>query len=859
MSKLLSIEAIARPLITGLGVLAVLCSPFPGLAQENNSHLDRYRQRIADFPADLEAARQEGKKEEARVLHFAGDAYLYIGNYEEAKKHLTRSLQLYREIYGSKPKPEGLPHIVFRPHESDVFNALVIAHEKLGDIQGLTFLESELAVITDAERRKMILLTLGNSYRDYLGEATFARAVETWQEYLQLSKQTNDIAAQSNALSALGSIYGEFDDYSRAINYLQQAVATVSSSDKLHEYGFIMNYLPTLAIYQRKNGDFDAALATVDRAQEASRTIYRMAGGEDKAEEKDWSLKQKALIYSAAEDYERAIVLHQQRIELARENASLIEEGNALNALSSTLFWQGDLPRALEMQQKSLDRYLEYSKEIASGMPGAIAMAREVLAFFLLRSERFPEAEQQIRLAIESANLRYQQYRFDGQSSRASTDLNNLWGQASFADTYRVLQEIYIASDRTEEALEASERGRARAFSQLISRRLEGESGHPPLEFSSPNIEEIKAIAKAEQTTIVEYSIIFKTNRNFRYLVDVELDPSKNPAEKLYIWVVKPTGEVHFREVPLEGDLIKLIGQARGLISSSKQLSRRLQVSLQKLHGVLIEPIADLLPADPSDRITFIPQEILFYVPFPALIDGGGQSLIEKHTILTAPSIQVLSLSRQVQEHLTPNSKAFVLGNPEMPTLPRTPHADSHVLASLPGAEEEAKTISQMFGTKPLLGSDATKAKTIAKMEEAGIIHIATHGLLDRSGLLASLALAPTRDDDGFLAAREIANLNLSAELVVLSACDTGRGEFYEGEGVVGLTRAFLSAGASNLVMSLWPVPDNATAVLMTEFYQSWQGGMSKAEALRQGMLATKAQFPNPKNWAAFSIVGTGD
>jgi CHAT domain-containing protein len=853
MKKLLSIKAIARYLITGLGIAAICCSPLPSLAQE--ARLERARETIADFPTDLEAARQKGKEEEAYTLNQVGRAYLEIGNYEEAKKHLTISLQLYREVYASATKVEGLPDFLFRPMEREVFGSLVIAHEKLGDVQGLNFLESELAATSDIDRRKMILHILGISYNGYLGEATFADAVDVWEEHLQLSKQLNDRFGEASSLFFLGQIYVALKDYDRGIEYTEQAIQTMSLSDQAHEYGMIVGYLAYLSRYQKEKGDFDAALATLDRQLKAEQNLHLMVGKKD-ADYRGWGLIDRAHIYSAAGDYEKAIAALEQKIAIEEEQSEGLADPWTLGLLSSNLFWQGDLNRAIAIQQQSVTNNLAEHKNYPNSILSGLPRDRTKLAFFLLRSGRLQEAEKSLELALEEYDLWYKRYRTSVDSGRLSTDRSNLAGQNSFAAPYRLLQEIYIARDRPGDALEASESGRARAFSQLMARRLEDRS-HPLIEFSSPNLEEIKAIAKAEQTTIVEYSIIFDVNHHV--FTNTNRYKSQRVAQKLYIWVVKPTGEIHFREVPLEGDLVKLVRQARGLISSSKQLTRRLQVSLQKLHGVLVEPIADLLPTDPSDRVTFIPQEMLFYVPFPALTDLNGQSLIEKHTILTAPSIQVLSLSRQIEERLKPNSKAFVLGNPDMPTLPRTPHTEPYILAPLPGSETEAKKIAQMFNVSPLLGSAATKDRAIAKMEEAGIIHIATHGLLDRSGLLASLALAPTRNDDGFLTAREIANLNLNAELVVLSACDTGRGEFYEGEGVVGLARAFLSAGSSNLVMSLWPVPDNATAILMTEFYQSWQGGMSKSEALREAMLATKAQFPNPKNWAAFSIVGTGD
>jgi CHAT domain-containing protein len=117
------------------------------------------------------------------------------------------------------------------------------------------------------------------------------------------------------------------------------------------------------------------------------------------------------------------------------------------------------------------------------------------------------------------------------------------------------------------------------------------------------------------------------------------------------------------------------------------------------------------------------------------------------------------------------------------------------------------------------------------------------------------LALAPGGGEDGWLTAAEIAELDLQADLVVLSACDTGRGRI-TGDGVVGLTRAFLSAGADTVIVSLWQVPDDATAALMVAFYEALAETGDKAAALQQAMVATRAQFPDPRNWSAFVLVG---
>lgn len=125
----------------------------------------------------------------------------------------------------------------------------------------------------------------------------------------------------------------------------------------------------------------------------------------------------------------------------------------------------------------------------------------------------------------------------------------------------------------------------------------------------------------------------------------------------------------------------------------------------------------------------------------------------------------------------------------------------------------------------------------------------------DLRGLGSALALTPSVEDNGLLSAEEILKLKLNADLVVLSACDTGRGRI-TGDGVIGLSRSFISAGVPSIVVSLWSVGDNSTAFLMTEFYKNMQQNLDKATALRKAMLATKEKYSNPLQWAAFTLIG---
>jgi CHAT domain-containing protein len=183
-------------------------------------------------------------------------------------------------------------------------------------------------------------------------------------------------------------------------------------------------------------------------------------------------------------------------------------------------------------------------------------------------------------------------------------------------------------------------------------------------------------------------------------------------------------------------------------------------------------------------------------------------------------------------------------------------------LLPLPG-EEEALAIAQLFNTTALTGGQATKPVVLDRMKNASIIHLATHGLLNienigKDEIPGAIALAPSAGDNGFLTAKEIFDLKLNTNLVVLSACDTGRGKI-TGDGVVGLSRSFMAAGVPSVVVSLWAVNDNSTSVLMSEFYRNLKTTPNKATALRQAMLTIMQKYPNPSDWAAFSLVGEAE
>jgi len=196
--------------------------------------------------------------------------------------------------------------------------------------------------------------------------------------------------------------------------------------------------------------------------------------------------------------------------------------------------------------------------------------------------------------------------------------------------------------------------------------------------------------------------------------------------------------------------------------------------------------------------------------------------------------------------------------------------ADGRSPVPLPGTEKEVTEVARLYGGSALTGAAATEARVRQAVESADVVHLATHGYLHptramSSGVLLAAPGGPAGDgthDDGALQAWEIySQLRLRAELVVLSGCETGRGQSVRGEGLIGLTRALQYAGARSVVASQWKVDDESTRALMTAMHRNLRRGLAKDEALRQAMVALRRdrRTAHPYDWAPFRLLGDPD
>ncbi|MEI7636889.1 MAG: CHAT domain-containing protein [Syntrophus sp. (in: bacteria)] len=261
----------------------------------------------------------------------------------------------------------------------------------------------------------------------------------------------------------------------------------------------------------------------------------------------------------------------------------------------------------------------------------------------------------------------------------------------------------------------------------------------------------------------------------------------------------------------------------------------------KRLHEKLIKPLAGSLK---TSKLIIVAHGALHYIPFYALRDEKDY-IIERYSIRMLPSAGVLKYLPGHKSAKPGDILAF--GNPDL----GNPKFD------LVYAQNEAIAVSR---TRPhsmvLLGKEATVAALIKYGVGFRYIHFATHGEFDADKPLNSaLLLAVDGDSDGRLTVDKLYSMKLNADLVTLSACETGLGKIVNGDDVVGLTRGFLYTGSSSIVASLWTVDDMATSQLMTRFYQELDKS-DKREALRTAQLETKKQYPHPYYWASFQLTG---
>jgi CHAT domain-containing protein len=310
---------------------------------------------------------------------------------------------------------------------------------------------------------------------------------------------------------------------------------------------------------------------------------------------------------------------------------------------------------------------------------------------------------------------------------------------------------------------------------------------------------------------------------------------------------------------------------ARDVRAFREQLASRdlrADAAAGRLYDEVMRPAQAALAG--KTELTIVPDGVLWDLPFQALRSAPDRYLIEEAAISYAPSATVLreAVLRQTAPRGSMTLLAF--GNPTLDPLAkqrRTAVLMDDRLDPLPDAEDQVRQIGEIYGpsSRVYVGAEAREDRWKAEAAQHRILQLATHGVVDdRSPLYSYLVLARSGDgdrEDGLLEAWEIMGMQLNANLVVLSACETARGQLSAGEGVVGLMWAFFVAGAPSTIVTQWKVESASSTALMLAFHRAWNGGrsgVSKARALQMAsrQLLQTGEYRHPFFWAGYILAG---
>jgi CHAT domain-containing protein len=759
------------------------------------------------------------------------------------------------------------------------------------------------------QNRAKVLLESGN--KD-LTNGQFRPALASLGESLRIFNSIGDRLGAANALLKIGETYFSLGQYYRAISAYQNSLDYMVGLGELKSQVEILERLSNAYL---NIGDDQQAKELAERAKALRKDIgnppreggflanvglnHETIGEQKQAidfysqqltialENRDQLLQADALrnlatVNRLIGENAQAVLYYQQELALARKLGNKDAEGIILRQLGETYTTIKDFPQAIAFYQQQLEQ-AKKSPETIDEIPlirelgrAYIAAKQEEKAFTLYQEQLTSAklARNDFKEAIALNNLGYAYFK-TGKLSEAQTTLSSsipVWerlrAKADFqenyrpeqANTYNLLQEIFITQKQPELALEISEQGSTMGFLSMLAQRLKTESAGSGLQitpspFTPLNIAQIKNVAQQENATLVKYTLTSEGG--------------------IYVWVITPKGETTFRQIDPKTintispytsipEIIASIPTSLGIKAADKPTSKDSKPLLQ-LNQILIKPIADLLPGNPNDRVIFIPQNELLLIPFPALIDITGKYLIEKHTISTAPSIQTLNLTRDRRTR-TGGSRVLVVGNTVMPRVAPKIGLPLQQLTPLLKSEQEALEVADFFRTKAYISNQATKAAILQELPRARIIHFATYGLLDdlnRKGVPGAIVLSALGSDDGILSASELINLfgqpqgreRLRATLAVITAGELGITR-NTGAGIQGLSLALINAGVPSIIYSQWSVSDSPTNEFMGEFYRQFQRNSNKAQALRNTILTIKKKYPEPKYWAGYNLIG---
>ena len=642
------------------------------------------------------------------------------------------------------------------------------------------------------------------------------KAIECFQLSLRIAEKTGNKNCEGSAYEYLGDAYGHLGDLQKAIECFQLSISIAEKTGNKNSEGRAYSNLGS-AYHQL--GDFEKEFKYCQLSLSiAKKTRDKISEG--------CGYNNLGVAYKNLGDLEKAIEYFQLSLSIAKTSGRKHCEGTAYFNLGCVYDDLGDLQKAFELTQLSV------SIAEKTGNKDSKRIANNNLASIFFRFGDVIKAEEcaksSIKLCEEMRDLLpgKDEWKINFRNERD--------------DSYTLLRRIQSQQGRTLEALFTAEAGRAQALMDLMESRYCVRESIPPS--SEQQMELIMTISG-----LVSSPTIFVAE-----------------DEKLVsLWLLLKGQQCHFIQKEISVDLKSLIRETyqkigvnfdvRGKDRSRDEPEDEESVALKTLYDVVIAPFSHLIK---GDELIIVPDRSSFLIPYVALVDQNSRYLSETMRIRLAPSLRSLRLLAECPEDSHSTSGALLVGNPWVETV----RIKGSKFKPLPGAEKEVQMIGQILNIQPLTGRNATKDQVLSRLNSVSLVHIAAHGCPENGEIILSPNLADAKkpeEEDFRLTMRDVLDAQLRAKLVVLSCCFSARGEI-KAEGVVGIARAFLGAGAGSVIASLWALSDDDTLEFMRHFYRNLVAGQSASKSLHHAMECTREtqEFNAVKYWAPFVLIG---
>ena len=796
-----------------------------------------------------------GKREEY-VYGDLGIVLCYLGEYVKAEEYLRKALDFTNEIGD-------------RQGEASAYGNLGIVFQSVGQYsKAQEYLQKALLISKQTGDRRAEASTYGNQGIVFQSTGKYSKAREYLEAALAMSQEIGHRQGEASAFEHLGTVFQSTGEYSKAKEFLEKALEmSKEMADRRGEasaYGNLGNLLHSVGEYLKAEHYLARALTIAkevnDRKGEAS------------------ALANLGTVFHSLGLYSKAIEYHAEALVIREEISDKKGVASSLANLGTVWHCIGEHSKAKEY----LNKALEISLEIGDRNGEASAYCNLAAVFQYLREEKqkseeyyqkglvisndIGDNEKQFQCLFDLAWLKFlagnmrEALSYLHRSVTKLEDLRNTLGdndqlKISFLHerdySYWMLGVLLYAVGNTQEALYVSMLGRSRALADLLSALY---AVQIPISANPGSWNGIESVMKKERNSTCLYF-------------------SSSPGH-LLCWVLKGSGDISFRRTDFDESDWSVCGTSCGFFpellsphnlavyriveeeKDEEEDIEQLRPSLSQCYQIMIAPVSDLLD-DPE--IIIVPDRAMYKIPFAALRDENGRYLSDTFRIRIIPSLITLKLIQDSPPDYHSETGALIVGDPDVGEVLYKGHLEK--LFPLPGARKEAEMIGRLLGITPMVGGLATKREVFERIHSVGLIHLAAHCLVSSSGSGIALAPRPStsgppQEEDYLLTVSKIAQVPLRAKLVVLSCCHRTE-EQIGPEGVDGMTRAFLGAGARSVLVAQGPLEDTTTAQLMSRFYEHLAHGESASESLHQAMKWVRENgYSEEREWARFVLIG---